>query len=122
MILIPNGSKIIASQNIANIAWWVNKVRPNGDWDYKRGDNKLTYENFGNFNYGATGAALGFSRGDLLRGAGFAQEFLHGAYDPSDGHFWGDSPFGDNRNDQYWIEQGINYYFQQLSKNNNTCN
>lgn len=44
--------------------------QPRGPWDYKR--RSLTYENIGNFNYGATGAAVGFSE-DVL--------FVHGGLD-----------------------------------------
>ena len=51
---------------------FVGLVRPNGRWDYKHrfGD---AYFGFGNFNFGATGAAFGYSEALLERGAGLAQ-------------------------------------------------
>jgi hypothetical protein len=48
--------------------WFRSQVTDFGPWDYKRQDSK--YEDFGNFNYGATGAAFGFSEDTLLRMAG----------------------------------------------------
>jgi RHS repeat-associated protein len=38
------------------IAWWIDKIRPGGDWDYKRWGDE--YQEFGNFNFGATAAEL----------------------------------------------------------------
>jgi hypothetical protein len=51
--------------------WFYNKVRSRGPWDYKQLNQQ--YQDFGNFNYGATGAAFGFSQDTLLRMAGWAQ-------------------------------------------------
>ncbi len=71
---------MIVRQNINelnNLPWyesslvvWLNRVRPDGDWDYKRryGDSK--YQDLGNFNYGATGASIGFSLNILMAGGG----------------------------------------------------
>src|SRR5581483_7553668 len=42
--------------SLITLVWWIDKVKPGGDWDYKRRGSQ--YENFGNFNYGATAAAL----------------------------------------------------------------
>lgn len=61
----------IARFHLKGSSWFYEKVRNGGEWDYKqRGSN---YQNFGNFNYGATGAAFGFSEDMLLRMAGWAQ-------------------------------------------------
>ncbi len=47
-------------------------VREEGDWDFKRGGHR-EYESYGNFSYGATGTAWGFSEEPLLRAAGVVQ-------------------------------------------------
>ena len=41
------------------ILWFRQQVQNKGIWDYKQ--NWKEYENFGNFNYGAVGTALGMS-------------------------------------------------------------
>jgi RHS repeat-associated protein len=47
---------------------WYSFVKNEGPWDFKQWDKK--YEDFGNFNFGATGTALGIPPEILLRGAG----------------------------------------------------
>jgi Bacterial toxin 44 len=88
---------------------WLDKVRPGGDWDYKLQNPDPSYQDFGNFNYGATGRALGLSEDTLLRGAGAAQ-MLGGAYDTAFGTPLGGPPHGDDPRDQFWIREGIRYY------------
>jgi hypothetical protein len=88
------------------VLWFYNQVRNKGTWDYKQLDKN--YENFGNFNYGATGAAIGFSNQVLLRMAGFAQ-WRSGNRKPKDGWFFWNAPYGDDPNDQEWIKKGIDY-------------
>jgi hypothetical protein len=51
--------------------WFYSQVRNKGPWDYKQLGKD--YADFGNFNYGATGRAAGFSEGTLLRMAGWAR-------------------------------------------------
>lgn len=99
-------------------------VRTGGPWDYKQQDpvgaaqGRSRYEAFGNFNYGATGAAAGFSEGQLLRLAGRAhvQARSPGGSGTSVGltkgllGIGGKSPFGDQQSDQDVIKQGIQYY------------
>jgi len=46
-------------------SWFYTQVRNRGPWDYKK--LSAEYEAFGNFNYGATGTAAGFSEDVLLR-------------------------------------------------------
>jgi RHS repeat-associated protein len=55
--------------------WFYNVVNYGGQWDYKTQNPKGTqmYTDFGNFNFGATGRAVGFSPDELLWGAGLAQ-------------------------------------------------
>src|SRR5262249_55676157 len=51
-------------------------VLPHMPWDYKRYPPAGKYDDFGNFNFGATGAAAGFSEEVLLRGAGALKTIL----------------------------------------------
>jgi hypothetical protein len=87
--------------------WFYNKVRNKGPWDYKQQQRK--HADFGNFNYGATGYAMGFPESVLLRMAGWAQtrsgtsRVGYGTpYDFSE-------PYGDDPNDQEQIKNGIHY-------------
>jgi len=106
--------------NIANASdkwspWWFrNQVKNGGPWDYKQQGSD--YEDFGNFNYGATGAAFGFPDTILLNEAGRAQQAAGtslpswGSPGPSLFPFLGTAPFGDDPQDQYWIKEGIDFY------------
>ncbi|MGY2180835.1 polymorphic toxin type 44 domain-containing protein [Pseudomonas agarici] len=87
-------------------SWFYTQVRNRGPWDYKKTSSE--YEAFGNFNYGATGTAAGFSEGVLLRAAGFAQNRA-GTSTEEFGTWWGQAPFGDDPADQRWIKEGIRY-------------
>jgi len=86
---------------------WLGKVWPRGVWDYKRrGD----FKPFGNFNYGATGAAMGIPLDVLLRAAGVVQ-MVGGPYDPNNGYPWWLPPYGDQPWDQSVIKSGYRYYW-----------
>jgi hypothetical protein len=90
-----------------NPTWFYNHVRKIGPWNYKR-QNPL-YEDFGNFNYGATGSAFGFPDQILLRAAGAASQLA--SSDRQDlGKPWGNPPYGDDPNDQTQIRKGMEYY------------
>jgi len=101
----------------STLSWFNNQVNYGGPWDYKVQGSQ--YEDFGNFNYGATGTAAGFDAGTLLRAAGYAQR-----HHPESQQFPGDpgnpasillnskggkSPFGDNPQNQQIILLGIQY-------------
>jgi hypothetical protein len=60
--------KQVFDPNAPSPFWFYHAVRNGDKWDYKQ--RALTYKNFGNFNYGATEAAAGFSRQTLLSEAG----------------------------------------------------
>jgi hypothetical protein len=104
--------------------WFKNQVQNHGPWDYKRQSNE--YENFGNFNYGATGAAMGYSLDTLQRMAGWYQK-TYGISDPSWGTapsefesylgIGGRAPFGDDPKDQKQIQNGYEYYDKHHRKN-----
>ena len=97
--------------------WFYSQVRNKGPWDYKQLGKD--YADFGNFNYGATGSAAGFSEDTLLRMAGWAQ--VQAGTSRAD---WGTAPslleallgiggkapYGDDPKDQIWISRGIRYY------------
>jgi len=75
-----------------SVVWWINQVKPKGNWDYK-----VFYgwrhggADVGNFNYGATGRAVGFSKQILMR--------ILGGY-----------PYGDAKDDMDQIIWGVAYY------------
>ena len=81
--------------DISKKIWFAIKVYATGEWDYKK--NNYAYEDFGNFNYGATGRAAGISR-VLLR-------LMAGAI-----HTVTNFSFGDDPRDQEMIIQGMDYY------------
>jgi RHS repeat-associated protein len=97
--------------SLLGYVWFYNQVKNHGPMDYKQ--RGTAYQEFGNFNYGATGAAMGVPDQILLRGAGFAQE-VAGTSEPGWGNWygpnWPGSPFGDDPDDQQAIRSGIQYY------------
>jgi len=111
--LAPSGVDI--NKNIQNAEskyqtdphWFYNQVRNGGLWDYKQYGSQ--YEDFGNFNYGATGYAFGFKETFLYRMAGWAQQRA-GTSKKEWGSPWGKSPYGDDPRDQAMIGKGIEYY------------
>lgn len=73
----------------------------------KRGGRQ--FEKFGNFHYGAVGTCAGFSAFVLHRAAGAAQ-FRAGTIAPEVTWIdWFIYPFGDDKNDQEMIAEGIKY-------------
>ena len=106
----PPGADIDANMKLADNnwypVWFYNQVRNGGPWDYKQSGSK--YEDFGNFNFGATGSAFGFPSGVLKRGAGWANQRA----DPTRtalGSPYGRYPYGDAPQDQDQIDKGIIY-------------
>gem|GEM_PF-528040 len=103
---------------LGQMAWFYLKVHGGGPWDYKLLGDPL-YEDFGNFNYGATGAAMGIPLEVLLREAGRAQ-INSGTSRPEwnappETPLWrwgGEAPYGDDPNDQRWIHLGYRYYME----------
>ena len=81
-------------------------VKSFGEWDYKQLDRR--YEDFGNFNFGATCSAQTFSSTICSAGAG-AYQIKSGTSDPKWGGFFGSS-WGDDPVDQRWISNGQEYY------------
>jgi RHS repeat-associated protein len=82
-------------------------VRNHSAWDYKQQGGQ--FEAFGNFNYGATGRALGIP-GEVLRAGAGAAGMVSGTWEVANGLPFFSKLNGDNAVDQYWIQAGINYY------------
>lgn len=96
--------------SLAGMLWFRNQVRNSGPWDYKQIN--PGYQNFGNYNYGYAGTAMGIGSGVLLRQAGRAQVAAGTSQsnwgDPGTlGAFGGEAPFGDDPLDQMYISHGI---------------
>ncbi|MFO1356892.1 MAG: polymorphic toxin type 44 domain-containing protein, partial [Gammaproteobacteria bacterium] len=115
----PPGVNVDNNIDIAKDYSWLNPgalvafgnlVRNHGDWDYKQASNARPspYEAFGNFNYGATGAAMGMPDQVLLRMAGVASIVAGTSPKDSSNPLWR-APYGDSPVDQSWIEKGIEY-------------
>lgn len=105
----PPGVNIFANMNEAKkhgIYWFYTQVRNKGPWDYKQKGRQ--YQDFGNFNYGATGRAAGFSLETLLRAAGAAQ-IKAGTSKKEWGTPSGGPPYGDDPADQELIRRGYEY-------------
>ncbi len=96
--------------HLVKLFWFRSQVRNGGPWDYKQLD--PGFEDFGNYNYGYTGTALGLPSGFLLRQAGRAQKSA-GTSLPEWGNpgplglFGGSGSFGDDPHDQIMIRRGI---------------
>jgi hypothetical protein len=92
--------------DIYNLTWFYSQVRNKGPWDYKQ--NGSVYEDFGNFNYGATGTAMSIPENILNRAAGAASQLA----DPNRTQYgkpWGGPPYGDDPQDQEEINRGTQY-------------
>ena len=93
-------------------------VENKGPWDYKQQGWTLTdtgnfgpspFQDFGNFNFGAAGAAWGIPLNVLERGAGWGQGQA-GTSTPEWGHWYQGPPYGDDPADQAQIAAGYQYY------------
>ncbi|MGB7265888.1 MAG: RHS repeat-associated core domain-containing protein, partial [Terracidiphilus sp.] len=82
-------------------AWWVNQVWTNHAWDYKT--QSQAYDDFGNFNYGATGAVFNYSLSTLEQGAAAAR-FMKSPLTQLKKYGLGNDP---HKNDM--IRQGMQY-------------
>ena len=96
---------------------WLNRVRDYGEWDYKRRlDDHEIYQDFGNFNFGVTGAARGHSLDTLLGGAYADQTFKNAKQWALSKIGWdnplpADQPFlGDQPRDVAMIKLGYAFY------------
>lgn len=101
-----------AEAHKGNLVWFYTQVDSHGSWDYKNikaYKKDGSFENFGNFNYGATGAALGVPDEILYRAAGAKQSWDH-RNDPPKRTDLLRFPYGDEHKDAEMIRRGIEYY------------
>lgn len=98
--------------------WFKSMVTHKAEWDYKRIN--LKYEDFGNFNYGATGAAIAFDLVTLHSEAGKVQAVPPGGKPDSWGYpagrlfGSGKYPYGDEPKDAVQTAAGFNYYIRKF--------
>ena len=90
------------------LKWFRDQVRSGGPWDYKKNGHP-EMEHVGNFNYGATGSALGISEYILESFAGAYQMASHTS-ESGYGIPFIEPPYGDDPIDQYYINKGIEWY------------
>ena len=119
-----------------DIEGYINKVKTNGDWDFKHVKEYRTLdgiEDFGNFAFGATSQAWadGFTEGYsatlenykfstnlAMRGAGAYQEYFQ-TYNENDGSWYdindkpGATNYGDSFQDGANVWQGAMYYYRR---------
>ncbi|MEQ1935015.1 MAG: RHS repeat-associated core domain-containing protein, partial [Fimbriimonadaceae bacterium] len=95
----------LAKQNW-NPYWFNDQVKNKAPWDFKQQGGK--YQDFGNFNYGATGAAFGFPDQILYRAAGYANQKADDTRTGL-GSPLGVYPYGDDFTDQLQIKKGVKY-------------
>src|SRR5579859_2660694 len=93
--------------------WWFYMICcSSSPWNYKA--QKQKYDDFGNYNFGATGAALGLPDNLLLWGAGvkkYLQLLPHGGTgDPNDSNPLGRYPWGNQKHKSDCIRAGIQKY------------
>ncbi|MEA3587983.1 hypothetical protein J6I75_06435 [Pseudidiomarina sp. 1APP75-27a] len=86
--------------------WFYGMVKNGGSWDYKQQGRQ--YQDFGNFNYGATAEALGIPSDVADRAAGIAQ-IRAGTSVSAWGNPLGGFPYGDDPADQIQIQKGRQY-------------
>ncbi len=97
-----------ATQN--GYRWWYNQVSQwHGPWDYKnyKGRPHPEWDDFGNYNYGATGCALGIPLDVLLRFAGYAKSKR--LKDDPYGKPYGRYPYGNQPEKQQQIIDGYTF-------------
>jgi hypothetical protein len=100
--------------------WFSSKVASGMVWDYKQYDHQgysigqSKFEDFGNFNYGAVGAAAGYSLSVLQHMAGYVQQHDNEGTKTNEVFarlgIGGTYPYGDQLKDAVQIDRGFNYF------------
>lgn len=110
---VVDGNIDVAKTRRGDVFWFRRTIPNKGAWDYKQ---YCQCEDFGNFNFGATGRAVGFPDEYLRQEAGIAQGKAgtnRSAFGSSGIRFlpWtAQGNNGDDPVDQFWIMQGARYY------------
>ena len=87
------------AESCGPVYWFAMQNYPHAPWDYNK--QGLKYDPAGNFNYGATGTAIGIPSSILLKGADAYKDVMN---------FWRNKPMNGNepeKNDE--IQRGIDY-------------
>ena len=117
----PGSAAAVASMlNYNRPEWFKQQTGDHGPMDYKYLTTDMRYDDFGNFNYGAVGAAIHYSADALLRVAGWIQQKGQYAYlgqGKAPANFLqalagagGEYPYGDKPGDAIQIQNGVDYY------------
>lgn len=97
----------MAGEYQGHVGQWFDRICcDSSKWNYKALGSQ--YDAFGNFNFGATGSAIGIPANVLLRGAGLAK-WLKLRPDKF-GQPMGKFPYGNQPDKQQAIQDGIRYY------------
>jgi RHS repeat-associated protein len=110
VIEFPPGVSIDNNMEIARLLYiptWALIEYKGFPWDYNNTQGSQ-YEEFGNFNYGATGTVKGFTQEQLLIAAGAVQHATNTSR-PEWGNPFTGRPYGDDPLDQIDISLGISY-------------
>ena len=94
--------------------WFKQQVNSGQPWDYKNiydPSKQERIEDFGNFNYGATGAALGLTEDEIQRAPG-AKQYLDHWNEPDKYTNLLVYPYGDDPRDAAMIRRGIAAYWR----------
>lgn len=126
------GFALKAADLFNKYAWFYNQVKTGGPWDYKKlstysyragNEVKVEYEDFGNFHFGMTGAAAGFSLNQLLRLAGRAQWAENNPGEGEAAGFidaligrGGRAPYADQQSDADLVTDGYTYFVNNCWK------
>jgi hypothetical protein len=100
----------------APAAWFLNMVRPGGAWDYN--DQNPDWDDFGNFHFGVLAGALLIPDEIAEIGAGIVNYFK-GAWIEKFGTPLSGPPYGDDPDDQMWIQEGVRFYSKMMECMNN---
>jgi RHS repeat-associated protein len=103
-----------ATHDVGTQSWFATKVLPKAAWDYKT--QGMQYDAFGNFNYGATGAALGLPLSYLQTVGGGLSRVL-GTNNPAYGSWYQSPLYGHAPVKSQAITDGYNYYKNGCNKN-----
>ncbi len=117
----PDGTPMADLPGGAIDAWFFSMVAAHQPWDYKDRDpegaakGNSIYEDFGNFNYGATGGAAGYSLNVLQHMAGFVENYKNQGMKSRNmvearAGIGGQYPYGDKFEDAKQIENGFAYF------------
>jgi len=101
--------------------YFIAHVAGGSTWDYKSGGHR-EYDRFGNFNFGATGLAAGYSANDLARASGWVAERDDAGRSghPSILRLWFGTPYPESAYDRGNYSAGMQYFRNECYKRKGT--